>query len=251
MPPSSVSTLAFIAMAPFVGSFLGTLTMRLPNGQNVIWGRSCCSHCGQPLRPRELVPVASWILQRGRCAMCSASLTWFYPAIELAALAIAIWAASLSRGAPFYYSCLLGWLLLPLAAIDIQSYRVSNVLTASLAVAGISANLALMANAFWAHCVGAIAGGVALWGVAGTYRLIRGRDGLGFGDAKLFAAAGIWVGWQGLVSVMLTATLAALTSVAISRTLGAQLRPDTKIPFGPFLALGLWLTWLYGPLQLF
>ncbi len=107
MTPAVLFTLV---AAPAIGSFLGTLVLRLPEGRSVVTGRSACDDCGHQLTARELVPLASWLVQRGRCRACGATLSPFYPAIELAALAVALSSAFSVR--PFFVSCLLGWALL-------------------------------------------------------------------------------------------------------------------------------------------
>ena len=117
MSPDVFAKLAVLIAAPFVGSFLGVLVLRLPEGRPVVAGRSACPACGKVLGPLELVPLLSWLAQRGRCRSCGASLSVFYPAIELAALAVAAAAAVATSGAAFYLACLVGWILLVPGAI--------------------------------------------------------------------------------------------------------------------------------------
>jgi leader peptidase (prepilin peptidase)/N-methyltransferase len=116
-----------------VGSFLGTLVIRLPAGRPFVAGRSICEACGRTLRARELMPLASWIVQRGRCAQCGSSLSWFYPGIEIAALGVALGAAVLTSGGfAFVASCGLGWLLVVQAAIDLRACSLRDGLGLSL-----------------------------------------------------------------------------------------------------------------------
>src|SRR5438874_1649551 len=107
-----------LVMAPFVGSFLGVVTDRVEIPRTILWGRSACPHCRAVLAPRDLVPVVSWALSRGCCRHCGKPLGLFYPAIELTALAVALWSAALAAGATLWASDLLGWTLLALAVID-------------------------------------------------------------------------------------------------------------------------------------
>jgi len=106
-----------------VGSFLGVVIERLPAGRPFVWGRSVCDACGHELEPLDLIPFASWLLTRGRCRYCRARLSVFYPLIELAALLVAVWAATAASGWRFLASCVLGWVLLVIAAIDWRTRR--------------------------------------------------------------------------------------------------------------------------------
>lgn len=236
--------------APFVGSFLGTLALRLPAGAPVIASRSMCPECHRRLGPLEMVPVLSWLALQGRCRTCSHEIPLFYPAVELLALGVVLWAAALTSGAVLLASCLLGWLLIALGAMDVVSLRLSDALNAALAMLGLGATWLVVPDTLVDHIIGAVAGFALIACVAFTYRLWRGRDGVGLGDAKFLAAAGAWVGWQALGSVLLLGSAAALVAVLAAWTLGQRIRADFKIPFGPFLAFGLWLTWLYGPMIL-
>jgi leader peptidase (prepilin peptidase) / N-methyltransferase len=240
--------LALVA-APFIGSMLGTLVLRLPEGEPVVLARSACEHCGHALTPRELIPVISWALQGGRCRHCHSSLSYFYPGIEIAALAVALWAAAVTHGSVFIVSCFLGWLLLALAIMDLRTYRLHDALVIVLAALGAGATWLLAPDQFWTHALAGLAGVATLFLVALAYRGFRGRDGLGLGDAKLFGAAGLWVGWNGLASVLLIASLAALCAALVQRLRGREMRADSVLPFGPFLSLALWLVWLYGPIE--
>ena len=242
------ATLVMGLVSPFVGSFLGTLALRLPAGEPVIWDRSACDSCHHELTPGELVPLLSFAVQKGRCRACGAKLTIFYPIIELAALVVVLWAASAAQGLAFPLSCLLGWILLALAAMDARTYRLSDPLILAVATCGVFATWQLVPEQLVAHIIAGIAGGGALVVVAMAYRALRGRDGLGLGDAKLFGAAGLWVGPQGLISCLLLASLTAIIAALALRLSGRELRGDSMLPFGPFLALGLWLVWLDGPL---
>ena len=108
---------AMIIASPFVGSFLGVAIMRIPAGRQILWGRSTCDRCGTPLTALDLVPVLSWIIQRGRCRHCGAKLSLFYPLIELTAIAVALVAAVLARGQFIAAATFGGWLVLAIAGI--------------------------------------------------------------------------------------------------------------------------------------
>ena len=236
-----------VAAAPFVGSFIALLAVRLPLGEGVGWGRSRCRSCGAVLRPLDLVPLLSWLWTSGRCRHCAAPVSAFYPAVELGALAVALWAALALPGAALWASCALGWGLLALALIDLRHLWLPDRITLPLIALG----LVVAANdepaSLPAHAIGAAAGFAAFAAIAAAYRRLRRREGLGLGDAKLMALAGAWVSWEGLASVVLIAALASLAGLLAMRR-HEPLRADSVLPLGPGLCLGLWLVWLYGPL---
>lgn len=242
--------LIVLISAPFVGSFLGTLAVRLPDGRPVIAGRSRCPSCGATLGPMSLIPVLSWALQRGQCVFCAGRISAFYPSIELAALGTALWAASVHSGWLLLASCALGWALLALAAIDARRLLLPDALTLPLIPAGLVVIYAIGSDAIWVHALGAGAGWAVFAGIDRLYRWLRGRSGLGLGDAKLLAGAGAWVGLAGLPSVVLLASVMALGWAAGTTLRGGRLRAGKVVPFGPFIALGFWVVWLYGPLRL-
>jgi leader peptidase (prepilin peptidase) / N-methyltransferase len=235
---------AAVAVAPFVGSFLGVLIRRVPDGRPIAWSRSHCEHCAAALAPRDLVPLASWVANRGRCRFCRGRLGWFYPGVELAALAIALVAVVLDSGWEAWLDCILGWWLLVLGWIDLRRWLLPDVLTLPLILAGLAAALVFDPGTLTQRALGAAAGYTALCVVAWLYRKARGREGLGEGDVKLFAAAGAWVGVGALPQVILIAAAAGLVAAAGLRLAGVRLGAASALPFGPFLAMATWLLWL-------
>jgi leader peptidase (prepilin peptidase) / N-methyltransferase len=243
----ALETVAVLVAGPFVGSFLGVVIERLPAGRPPAFGRSRCDACGATLGAKDLVPIASWLWQRGRCAHCRAELSAFYPIIELAALAVAASAALVVSGWLLLVSCMLGWTLLTLAAIDQRHFLLPDILTLPLIPAGLLVAFALDPALVWSHLVGALAGFAAFAAIAFVYRRLRRREGLGLGDAKLLAAAGAWLGWQALPGLVVIAAVCAL-AVALARAVaGDRLSATTRIAFGSYLALAFWLVWLLGP----
>lgn len=237
-----------IFAAPFVGSFLGLLAVRLPAGEGVVWGRSLCRRCRHPLAAADLLPLLSWLRTGGRCRHCRGALGWFYPGIELAALGVALWAAAFTSGWILVASCLLGWTLLALAAIDLRALVLPDTLTLPLIPAGLLVAWWIDPGLLPHHLLGAVLGFAAFAGVAWAYARLRGRDGLGLGDAKLLAAAGAWVSWAGLPSVVLLAGIGGLALALAGAVRQGAPAADAPIAFGPWLALGTWLVWLHGPL---
>ncbi len=240
--------LLVIVMAPIVGSFLSVLATRLPEGRGVVLGRSACPRCGHGLGAAELVPLVSFLWLRGACRHCGGRIDALYPLLELGALGVALWAAALTEGADLGASCALGWLLLALAAADWRTYLLPDPLVLAVAAGGIAATALLMPDAVVDHVIGAAAGFLVFWATAALYRRWRGRDGLGLGDAKLLGALGAWVSWQGLPSAVLIAAAAALAAALLQGLVRRRLSGGDRLPFGPFLALGGWIVWLYGPL---
>ena len=249
MPLSSLFSLAapFI-VAPFIGSFLGVLIMRLPAGRG-IGGRSDCDVCHHVLAAADLVPIASWLHSRGRCCYCGAALGLFYPAIELAAFVVPLWSWIAAPDIPLWASCLLGWGLLTLALIDWRDGVLPNALTLPLLLIGLAVTVWLQPNDWQSHVIGSAAGYLALEAIRLAYRRLRGRDGMGGGDPRLLAALGAWTGWTGLPGIVFIAALATLAVVAILPVTGKPIRRDRPLPFGPGLCLAGWLVWLYGPLR--
>ena len=234
-----------ILVAPAVGSFVGVLIVRVPGGRPVVLARSCCETCGRVLGAAELVPVASYIAQRGRCRFCLAPIGQFHLQVELAAVAVAGWVvAAQPDPAQAWAGCILGWTLLALAWIDLRHQRLPDVLTLPLIVAGLVVTAVQEPWRIMDHAIGAVVGYGVFRLVAWAYRVLRRRDGLGQGDAKLLAAAGAWVGWDGLDQVVLIGAAATLAlALVLSRS---RLHAGLAVPFGPGLAFGLLVMRLHG-----
>lgn len=234
-----------VLAAPFAGSLMAALIRRLPRETPDLWGRSECETCAHRLSPIELVPIVSFLAQRGRCRACGARIAPQHLAVELAALAIALSAlAAGARGQPLWDSCALGWLLLTLAWLDYDHYWLPDTLTLPLLVAGL---VDAWATAPWDladRALGAAVGYVALRGLAALYRRLRGREGIGQGDAKLLAAAGAWVGWPALPDLVLIAALLGVAAAGVVRLRGAKLHGASVLPFGTMLAAATWAVWL-------
>jgi len=240
-----------LLLSPFIGSFLGVVIRRLPLGRSIALARSACEGCGRTLPAQDLVPLLSFAMLRGRCRFCRAGIARFHVWIELAAVAVAAWAmaATADGGALLWANCVLGWLLLALAWIDRDHLRLPDALTLPLVALGLLATWWLHPDAAADHALAAAAGYLAFRGVALAYRLLRQREGLGQGDAKLLAASGAWVGLAGLPTVVLGAAVIAL-SMTLAQRLFQRHAADTPIPFGPYLALATWLVRLYGAADL-
>lgn len=248
MPALILPAWSPLLVAPFIGSFLGVLIQRLPEQRPVAFARSTCAACGTKLTPRDLIPLASFALQQGRCRHCGSAIGWFYPAVELAALGVAAWSViACQTPQQVWIGCALGWTLLTLGWIDASCFLLPDILTLPLLLAGLGVAAATVPeDAFW-HALGAACGYLGLRGIAVAYRALRGREGLGAGDAKLLAAAGAWLGIGALPSLVLFAAIAGLVWAGLAVLAGRPMHATTAVPFGPFIAAAFWLLWLYGP----
>jgi len=248
VPEAGAAGWVLLLIAPFIGSFLGLIIQRLPEGLPIAFARSVCDECGVRLQTRDLVPVLSWLWQKGRCRYCGHPLGWFYPGVELAAVAIALSAVLVDGGEGAWLDCLLGWWLLTLGWIDLRRWLLPDVLTLPLVLAGLAAAAAFDPTGLTQRALGAAVGYTSLAAVAALYQKLRGHEGLGRGDAKLLAASGAWVGVAALPQVILVASLLALLIAAGLRLTGIRLGARSAMPFGPFLALATWVVWLSAPL---
>lgn len=203
------------------------------------WGRSRCPACATTLHARDLVPLLSWLLARGRCRHCGARVRAWYPLVELAAAAIGALPFLFLTPGTAAIAAVLGWWLLALALIDLQAWILPDALTLPLLAAGLLAAATGLPPgiALASAAVGAFAGYVSLAGLAYAYRHLRGREGLGLGDAKLLAAAGAWLGPESLPWLVLAAALFGLLMALAQRR---PLQAETAVPFGPALALAFW-----------
>ena len=243
---------SLVLIAPFIGSFLGLVIRRLPEGSPIARGRSHCDACGAQLGVRDLIPILSWLAVAGRCRYCRQPLGWFYPGVELAALAIALAAVLIDGGLidggqGAWLDCLLGWWLLALGWIDLRCWLLPDALTLPLIIAGLAAAFLFNPDQMTDRALGAALGYLSLIAIAALYRTLRGREGLGGGDAKLLAASGAWLGAAALPQVILLAALSALGAAVCLRLAGIRLGIHSALPFGPFLALATWVLWLFWP----
>lgn len=246
---------AMTILGLLIGSFLALVSVRLPNDEPVVMGRSRCRGCGRTLAWWKLVPLIGWLIQRGRCRDCGAAISPRYPLIELGAAGVGAWAA-VAGSSPVEALCLavLGWQLLLVAVIDAEHQWLPDALTWPLGTTGLIAAVVLgwpnWSGALVSPVAGMIVGFGGLWLLAFLYRRIRGRDGLGGGDPFLLGAGGAWVGWIGLPSVLLWASAAGLSLVFARLILRRPVAMHDRLAFGVFLAVGIWMTQLYGPIGL-
>jgi leader peptidase (prepilin peptidase)/N-methyltransferase len=261
-------TQAYFLFALFVfgllcGSLANVIIWRFPRGESFVSPGSHCPSCGHAIRWYDNIPLVSWVVLRGRCRDCGTSISARYPAVEL--LSGLLWlAAGLAFGVSgtTVFAIVFFYLLLVLAFIDIDTQRLPNPIVLALAVVGLAgaagsqilgvrfcplvgvAVQGLLAEPLAAALLGAALGGGVTLGIALLYRSVRGLDGLGMGDVKLMAAMGLYVGTFSLLALALGSLLGTLVAIPMMRK-GAGAR--TRIPFGPFLAVGGVLSVLLGP----
>ena len=262
--------LAIAAIAGLaIGSFLNVVIHRLPRMLERQWQddaaalrgeplenaarydlmrpRSHCPACSRTLRLRDLVPVASWLALRGRCASCSARISARYPAVELiTALLFMLCIARFGTGFTAAAAMLLVAVLLAAALIDLDTQLLPDALTLPLVWAGLLVNLGGWFAPLDDAVIGAVAGYLSLWTIHHAFRALAGREGMGYGDFKLLAAIGAWLGWQVLPAIVLIASAAgagfAIAAAAIGRRDARQ-----AIAFGPWLAGAGTLALFAGP----
>jgi leader peptidase (prepilin peptidase)/N-methyltransferase len=244
------------------GSFANVVIWRFPRGESLSYPGSHCPVCDAPLGWRDNIPVASWLLLRGKCRACGVPISRRYPLVELisGALWLLAWVlfgftVQTAFAIAFFY------LLLILSAIDLDTYRLPNPLVALLAGIGLAGSVfsaftgvvavpllpggRLLGYPLAASLVGAVLASGVAWGIAALYASARKREGFGMGDVKLLAAMGIFLGPYAVLVLFVGSVLGAAYGIAQARRSDEGM--SAKIPFGPFLAGGALLVTAFGP----
>jgi leader peptidase (prepilin peptidase)/N-methyltransferase len=215
--------------------------------------RSACPSCKAPIKAWQNIPVVSWLVLRGRCASCNAKISVRYPLIELATGLLSAWVAwHFGFGAPAACGLLVTWTLIALTGIDIDHQLLPDGITLPLMWAGLLAAVIVgpiagspIPVSARDAIIGAAAGYTSLWLVFHAFRLITGKEGMGYGDFKLFAALGAWLGWKLLPLIILLSALAGAV-FGISMIVLRGRDRSTPMPFGPYLAAAGWIAMMYG-----
>jgi leader peptidase (prepilin peptidase) / N-methyltransferase len=215
--------------------------------------RSACPNCKAPIKAWQNIPVVSWLVLRGRCASCKAKISIRYPVVELATGILSAWVAwHFGFTAAAGCALVVTWTLIALTGIDIDHQLLPDNLTLPLMWAGLLAaavlgptpGIGLPVSATNA-IIGATAGYVSLWLVFHAFRLVTGKEGMGYGDFKLFAALGAWLGWKVLpLVIILSAATGAVLGILLIALRGRD--RSAPMPFGPYLAAAGWLAMMYG-----
>lgn len=247
--PSTTLTLLFFAISGAVaGSFLSLVSQRYhPALTATQWFRSLwlppshCDSCGHTLRWRELIPLVSWLVQGRRCYYCRCSVAAQPFLFEISGALIFLINGTLFTSPLMLVSATLcGCLLLLLADIDRRYQRLPDSLTYILLWSGLTCSLYQSQLTPSDAIIGALLGYLNFWLLAVVYRLVRKREGLGYGDMKLFAALGAWCGWQALPTIAVIAALLAFSMLMVFYVAGKAWSKDVPLPFGPFLAAAGW-----------
>jgi len=256
--PSWFLLLAAGLLGLAVGSFLNVVIHRLPRMMehdeanyiaslrdeplphparyNLAVPRSACPHCGHTLAAWENIPVLSYLLLRGRCSACHAPIGMRYPLVELASAVLCVLAAwHFGPTWEALAALVLVWALLALTMIDADTQLLPDQITQPLLWLGLLLNLAGVFVPLADAVIGAMAGYLLLWSVYWAFKLLRGKEGMGYGDFKLMAALGAWFGWQALPALVLLSSVVGLLFGLARIALRRQQR-DTPFPFGPFIA---------------
>jgi len=213
---------------------------------NLIVPRSACPHCGHKISALENIPVISYLLLRGKCKGCGAHISARYPIVEiLGGLLSGYVAWHFGFGLAALAALLLVWALLALTFIDFDTQLLPDVITLPLLWLGLLFNLSGTFVNLQSAVTGAVAGYLALWSVYWLFKLATGKEGMGYGDFKLLAAIGAWLGWQMLPLVILLSSLVGAV-VGITLIVAAQHGRNIPIPFGPYLAGGGLIALFWG-----
>lgn len=260
---------ALLCLGLTVGSFLNVVIYRLPLMLESQWRRDCCElleiegekeagrfnlatpnshcpHCKAAVKPWQNIPILSYLILRGRCGECGEKISMRYPLLELvtglmtAALA---WFFPLDAALPG--AVLFTWALIALTMIDVDHQLLPDNITLPLLWVGLLFNLFGTYVSLSEAVIGAMAGYLSLWSVYQVFKLLTGKEGMGYGDFKLLAALGAWLGWQALPLVILLSSLVgAVIGISIMVLKGRD--RDVPMPFGPYLAVAGWIALLWG-----
>ena len=255
--------LACAVVGLVVGSFLNVDILRVPaaleaqwrrdaaefleleppqeQAPGIIWPPSHCPQCKTPLRWWQNLPLLGFALLRGRCGACGKSISWQYPIVELLAAVVAVWAGlRFGPGWTAVWAIGLGWTLLALTVIDQRTQLLPDSIVLPLLWAGLLINVSGTFVPLEQAVIGAAAGYLSLWIVYQAFLLLTGKHGMGFGDFKLLAALGAWMGWMSLPWIVLLSSVVGL-AWALLLLLAQRMQRDQPMPFGPFLAIAGWI----------
>jgi leader peptidase (prepilin peptidase) / N-methyltransferase len=213
---------------------------------NLIVPRSACPNCGHAISAIENIPVISYLFLRGRCKGCSAKISPRYPLVELLCATLTA-LAGLHFGVTIaaIAAIMLTWCLIALVFIDADTYLLPDSITLPLLWLGLLFNLNNTFISLDQAVIGAVAGYLALWSVYWAFKLVTGKEGMGYGDFKLLAALGAWFGWQALPSIILLSSISGAI-IGIVLAVLAKRGMGKPMPFGPYLGIAGWLTLIFG-----
>ncbi|MET0104784.1 MAG: A24 family peptidase [Sedimenticola sp.] len=268
--PPAVLYLFCLLVGAAIGSFLNVVIYRLPVMLEREWGSQCrelleleqpedepkklnlvtpasrCPHCGHGIRAWENIPVVSYLFLKGRCSSCNAAISPRYPLVEfftatLSLLVVMHFGFTLQAAAALF----LTWALIALSLIDFDHKLLPDVIVIPFVWLGLLLSMSGIFTDMESAIIGAVAGYLSLWIVFQLFRLITGKEGMGYGDFKLFALFGAWLGWQHLAQIiLLSSVVGAVLGLALIIVRGRD--RTIPIPFGPYLAIAGWISLLWG-----
>lgn len=266
--------LAFV-LGSVIGSFLNVVIHRLPKMLDMNWRRECraylempqdsadkvddepfsllwpashCPQCKNKIRPWHNLPLVGYLLLRGKCKDCGAAISLRYPLVELVtALASVAVIYSLGATAQGLFALFFTWALIALTGIDFDEHLLPDSITLPLLWAGLIINSQGLFTDLNTALFGAVAGYLVLWLVYWVFKLVTGKEGMGFGDFKLLAALGAWLGWPWLASIILLSSISGLFFAILFMVFSGN-KKSAPMAFGPYLAFAGWLCLVAGPL---
>ncbi|MBQ62233.1 MAG: prepilin peptidase [Gammaproteobacteria bacterium] len=265
--PAAVAGIAFM-FGSIIGSFLNVVVYRLPlmieedwkqqaneilgnkvqpidRVFNLVWPNSHCPSCQNDIKPWENIPILSYIFLKGKCAHCDASISWRYPAVELLTGILTVAIIMVFGPTPVcLWACVLTWALIALSLIDYDTQLLPDDITLPLMWLGLVVNYFGLITNLQDAFIGACLGYLSLWSVFHIFKLVTGKDGMGYGDFKLLAMLGAWLGWQLIPLIIILSSLAGTVIGGILIGFG---RDKAKpLSFGPCLAVAGWIALIWG-----
>ncbi|MEM6580344.1 MAG: A24 family peptidase [Pseudomonadota bacterium] len=261
--------LCLLTLGLLVGSFFNVVIYRLPLMMEARWRQDCCElleqepekaeqpltlatpnshcpHCGNAIKPWHNIPIISYVILGGKCAYCGAKISLRYPSIELATGLLTLSLAFVfPLSAALLGAILLTWALIVLTMIDVDHTLLPDNITLPLLWLGLVFNVGATFVPLRDAVLGAIAGYLLLWSVFWLFKLLTGKEGMGYGDFKLLAALGAWLGWQSLPLIILLSSLVGAIC-GIGLILLRRQGKEVPIPFGPYLAIAGWIALIWG-----
>ena len=268
-PPAFYFTLGVLGL--IVGSFLNVVIYRLPKMLQNEWHRECrklleindaepsevesynlvlprsrCPRCAHKITALENIPILSYILLAGKCSACKAAISLRYPVIEFLSAAIAIFIAwRFGYSVQTILAIILSWSLLVLSMIDIDEQLLPDDITLPFLWLGLFANMFEVFTDIYSSLIGAMLGYGILWSVYMMFKLLTGKEGMGYGDFKLLAMLGAWLGWQVIPLIILLSSICGAV-IGIGLIVLRAHDKSKPIPFGPYLALAGWIALVWG-----
>ncbi|MEL0630868.1 A24 family peptidase [Psychromonas aquatilis] len=259
-----------LILGVLIGSFLNVVIYRLPIMMQRSWAADCadsfpdanievneerfdlvlprsrCPECKHIIGSTENIPLLSWLLQKGRCKHCGCKISARYPAIELLTGVMSLGVAYfLPFGWPILFALIFTWALICLTFIDVDTMLLPDQITLPLLWLGLLINISSSFSLLQDAILGAVFGYLALWSVYWLFKLVTGKEGMGYGDFKLLAALGAWFGWQALPLIILLSSLSGAIIGIITLLMSAD-KKSRPLPFGPYLAIAGWSYLVFG-----